>query len=74
MKHLVKQDSIARKIWGKADTVLFIFAGAAHFVTTDKNLHSIKDKLLRGNYNVLIHVPYGDFFFGDECIGSVFYG
>jgi len=29
MQHLVKQDSIVRKIWGKADTVLFIFAGAA---------------------------------------------
>src|ERR1700733_4140384 len=25
----VAQDSIVRKIWGKADTILFIFAGAA---------------------------------------------
>src|SRR5882757_1052005 len=25
----VSEDSIVRKIWGKADTVLFIFAGAA---------------------------------------------
>ncbi|GAA3938818.1 DUF2236 domain-containing protein [Chitinophaga oryziterrae] len=29
MKHFVNEDSIVRKIWGKADTVLFIFAGAA---------------------------------------------
>lgn len=29
MNYFVSQDSIVRKIWGKADTVLFIFAGAA---------------------------------------------
>jgi len=29
MKHFVDQDSIVRKIWGKADTTLFIFAGSA---------------------------------------------
>jgi uncharacterized protein (DUF2236 family) len=29
MEYFVAQDSIVRKIWGKADTVLFIFAGAA---------------------------------------------
>src|SRR3954468_17477239 len=30
MEHFfVDKDSIVRKIWGKADTVLFIFAGAA---------------------------------------------
>lgn len=29
MKHFVNEDSIVREIWGKADTVLFIFAGAA---------------------------------------------
>jgi hypothetical protein len=29
MKYFVKEDSIVREIWGKADTVLFIFAGAA---------------------------------------------
>ena len=29
MAHFVKEDSIVREIWGKADTVLFIFAGAA---------------------------------------------
>ena len=29
METFVKQDSIVRKIWGKSDTVLFIFAGAA---------------------------------------------
>jgi len=29
MKYFVEEDSIVRKIWGKADTVLFIFAGAA---------------------------------------------
>lgn len=27
--HFVKEDSIIREIWGKADTILFIFAGAA---------------------------------------------
>jgi hypothetical protein len=29
MNHFVKEDSIIREIWGKADTILFIFAGAA---------------------------------------------
>src|SRR2546430_6769723 len=29
MKHFVNEDSIVREIWGKADTVMFIFAGAA---------------------------------------------
>jgi hypothetical protein len=29
MNYFVKQDSIIREIWGKSDTVLFIFAGAA---------------------------------------------
>jgi len=29
MKYFVNEGSIVRKIWGKADTVLFIFAGAA---------------------------------------------
>lgn len=29
MQFFVKKDSIVRKIWGKSDTVLFIFAGAA---------------------------------------------
>src|SRR5687767_10819675 len=29
MDFFVKPDSIVRKIWGKSDTVLFIFAGAA---------------------------------------------
>ncbi|WP_295770242.1 oxygenase MpaB family protein [uncultured Mucilaginibacter sp.] len=29
MKYFVSEDSIVRSIWGKADTVLFIFAGAA---------------------------------------------
>ncbi|MCE7063287.1 oxygenase MpaB family protein [Dyadobacter sp. CY343] len=29
MKWFVKQDSIVREIWGKADTILFIFAGAS---------------------------------------------
>ena len=27
--HFVRKDSIVRKIWGKSDTILFIFAGAA---------------------------------------------
>ena len=29
MKQFVEQDSIVKKIWGKADTVMFIFAGSA---------------------------------------------
>src|SRR5688572_4222737 len=29
MKYFVDKDSIVRKIWGKSDTVLFIFAGAS---------------------------------------------
>ena len=29
MQHFVEEDSIVRKIWGKSDTVLFIFAGAS---------------------------------------------
>ena len=29
MKQFVKHDSIVRTIWGKSDTVLLIFAGAA---------------------------------------------
>jgi len=29
MKYFVEKNSIVRKIWGKSDTVLFIFAGAA---------------------------------------------
>ncbi|MGK4566252.1 hypothetical protein [Flavobacterium sp. 3HN19-14] len=29
MEYFVKKDSVVRKIWGKSDTVLFIFAGAA---------------------------------------------
>jgi hypothetical protein len=29
MKYFVNEDSIVRKIWGKADTILFIFAGAS---------------------------------------------
>ncbi|MDB5003463.1 MAG: hypothetical protein JWQ34_1688 [Mucilaginibacter sp.] len=29
MKYFVNEDSIVRKIWGKADTTLFIFAGSA---------------------------------------------
>jgi hypothetical protein len=29
MEYFVQQDSIVRKIWGKSDTILFIFAGSA---------------------------------------------
>jgi len=29
MKYFVEKDSVVRKIWGKSDTVLFIFGGAA---------------------------------------------
>lgn len=29
MKNFVEEDSVVRKIWGRSDTILFIFAGAA---------------------------------------------
>ncbi len=29
MQYFVEKNSIVRKIWGKSDTILFIFAGAA---------------------------------------------
>ena len=29
MQYFVDKNSVVRKIWGKSDTVLFIFAGAA---------------------------------------------
>ena len=29
MKYFVEKDSVVRKIWGKSDTILFIFAGAS---------------------------------------------
>jgi len=29
MEHFVEKESIVRKIWGKADTILFVFAGAS---------------------------------------------
>ncbi|HEU5365800.1 MAG TPA: DUF2236 domain-containing protein, partial [Hanamia sp.] len=29
MKYFVEKNSVVRQIWGKSDTVLFIFAGAA---------------------------------------------
>jgi hypothetical protein len=29
MEFFVEKNSVVRKIWGKSDTVLFIFAGAA---------------------------------------------
>lgn len=29
MKYFVQQDSVVRQIWGKSDTILFIFAGAS---------------------------------------------
>lgn len=34
----VKQDSIVRKIWGKADTILFIFAGASAEFALNKSV------------------------------------
>jgi hypothetical protein len=40
----------------------------------NKNLHSLKKRLLRGNDNVIIHVPSGDVFFNGEHIGNVFDG
>ncbi|HEY1005633.1 MAG TPA: DUF2236 domain-containing protein, partial [Sphingobacteriaceae bacterium] len=29
MNFFVREDSVVRRIWGKADTILFIFAGAS---------------------------------------------
>src|SRR4051812_35857081 len=29
MEYFVQEDSVVRQIWGKADTILFIFAGAS---------------------------------------------
>lgn len=29
MEHFVREDSVLRRIWGKSDTILFIFAGSA---------------------------------------------
>jgi hypothetical protein len=40
----------------------------------NKNLHSLKKRLLRGNDNVIIHVPSGDVFFNGEHIRNVFDG
>lgn len=36
MTYFVAEDSVVRSIWGKADTVLFIFAGAAAEFATNK--------------------------------------
>ena len=36
MKYFTEKDSIIREIWGKADTVLFIFAGAAAEFTLNR--------------------------------------
>ncbi len=36
MKYFTEKDSIIRKIWGKADTVLFIFAGASAEFTLNR--------------------------------------
>ncbi len=38
MKWFVKEDSIVRKIWGKADTILFIFAGASAEFAVNKSV------------------------------------
>ncbi len=38
MKYFVSEDSIVRKIWGKADTVLFIFAGASAEFALNKSV------------------------------------
>jgi hypothetical protein len=38
MKYFVHPDSIVRKIWGKADTILFIFAGAAAEFSLNKEV------------------------------------
>jgi len=36
MKYFVEKHSVVRKIWGKSDTILFIFAGAAGEFTLNK--------------------------------------
>ncbi len=38
MKYFVSEDSIVRKIWGKADTVLFVFAGASAEFALNKSV------------------------------------
>lgn len=38
MKWFVKEDSIVREIWGKADTILFIFAGASAEFALNKSV------------------------------------
>ena len=38
MKYFVEKNSILRKIWGKSDTVLFIFAGAAAEFALNKSV------------------------------------
>jgi len=38
MKWFVKEDSIVREIWGKADTILFIFAGASAEFAINKSV------------------------------------
>ncbi len=38
VKFFVREDSIVRKIWGKADTVLFIFAGASAEFALNKSV------------------------------------
>ena len=38
MRHFVNEDSIVRKIWGKGDTILFIFAGASAEFALNKSV------------------------------------
>lgn len=38
MKWFVKEDSVVREIWGKADTILFIFAGASAEFAVNKSV------------------------------------
>ena len=38
MHWFVKSDSIVRRIWGKPDTILFIFAGAAAEFAVNKSV------------------------------------
>src|ERR671912_2511852 len=39
MQFFVENSSVVRKIWGKSDTILFIFAGAAAEFALNKAVH-----------------------------------
>lgn len=67
MRFFVREDSIVRKIWGKGDTILFIFAGASAEFALNKAVDWLY--LLGGyrqirwdDYSLLFHMPAVLFF------------